>query len=102
MGKQVIAAAIFNDEAVSLGIIEPFDFASWHDELPCSFAVTLGGADCSSVLGARVWRASSRGSAGAPLLLVLCVEFTAPWWRLNCCQQRETGIGCGFRLHDEA
>ena len=50
MGKQVIAAAIFNDEAVSLGIIEPFDFASWHDELPCSFAVTLGGADCSSVL----------------------------------------------------
>jgi hypothetical protein len=42
VSEKVVTAAVFNDKAVSLGIIEPFDLASRHDELPCSFAVSMG------------------------------------------------------------
>ena len=41
MSKQVVTATILDDESVPFGIVEPLDFASWHDELPCSFAVTV-------------------------------------------------------------
>jgi hypothetical protein len=39
--KQVVTAAILDDESVPFGIVEPLDLASWHDELPCSFAVSI-------------------------------------------------------------
>jgi hypothetical protein len=39
MRKQIVSAAVFDDEAVSLGVIEPFDLALRHDELPCSVIV---------------------------------------------------------------
>lgn len=39
--EQIVAAAIFNDEAVSLGVVEPLDLAPRHDELPRPFAVSF-------------------------------------------------------------
>jgi hypothetical protein len=54
MRKQIITAAIFDDESVPFGIVEPLDLASWHDELPCSFAVFLLVGVCLSAVAPAV------------------------------------------------
>jgi hypothetical protein len=37
--EQIIRAAVLDNKAVAFGVIEPFDLALRHDELPCSFLV---------------------------------------------------------------
>ena len=41
MSKQIVTAAFLDNEAITLGIVEPLYLASWHDELPCSFTVSV-------------------------------------------------------------
>ena len=39
--EQIVAAAVFYNEAVSLGVVEPLNLAPRHDELPRPLAVSF-------------------------------------------------------------
>ena len=63
MGEQVFVAAIFNNKAITLGIIKPLHFALRHDPLPC-FPARL-------IIAFKIHWQRAEGKAGTAVDIIL-------------------------------